>query len=134
MKVVIDTNVLLSGVFFGGNPLKILDAWRKKRFKWLVSPAILNEYRIAADELTRKYPEIDTDRILELIALNTLLIEAPKLRNSPCRDPNDTIFLEAALAGSATIIISGDKDLLSLASYQKVLILSPTQFLKRLQK
>ena len=49
MKVVIDTNVFISGVFFTGPPSKILEAWRDERVRVVLSPDIFEEYRRGVD-------------------------------------------------------------------------------------
>ena len=53
MRIVLDTNVLISGVFFGGNPRKILDLWQEKAFELVASSSILNEYEEVLIRLLR---------------------------------------------------------------------------------
>ena len=59
MKVVLDTNVFVSGVFFRGPPYQVLKAWRDGKIQILVSPAILEEYHRVMLELSARFPEID---------------------------------------------------------------------------
>lgn len=66
MKVVVDTNVFISGVFFTGPPSRILKAWRDQRIEIVISPEILEEYRRVGDILMLRYPAIDIERIFEL--------------------------------------------------------------------
>lgn len=56
IRVVIDTNVLVSGTFWSGPPASVLIAWRKKYFHWLVSPEILGEYRLTLGKLAGDFP------------------------------------------------------------------------------
>jgi predicted nucleic acid-binding protein len=53
MKAILDTNVLVSGVFWKGPPFEILNAWRKQRFELTISPAILEEYCRVLGEMTK---------------------------------------------------------------------------------
>lgn len=57
MRCVLDTNVLMSGIFFGGIPGRVLEAWTLGRIELILSPEILAEYRTVGAELSRRYPE-----------------------------------------------------------------------------
>lgn len=59
MKAVVDTNVLVSGIFWKGPPRKVLEAWRAGVFRLAVSPPVLNEYERVLAELAAKYPGVD---------------------------------------------------------------------------
>jgi len=59
MKVVLDTNVLVSGIFFSGPPAEILRAWSQGKFKLVLSPEIIDEYTRVSAELADKFPDID---------------------------------------------------------------------------
>ena len=69
MKIVLDTNVLISGIFFGGPPAQILKFWRLGVVSLVFSEAILDEYRRVAEELSVKFPPADLDRIFELLTI-----------------------------------------------------------------
>ena len=56
MRVVLDTNVVMSGRFIGGLPRQILEAWNHGGFEWVVSIAVLTEYRRVGLELGARYP------------------------------------------------------------------------------
>jgi len=75
VRVVVDTNVLMSGIFFGGVPSRILEAWASGRVELVLSPDILEEYRRVGDELASRYPEraAALAPILTLIAMNATL-------------------------------------------------------------
>mgnify|MGYP001557346384 FL=1 len=64
MRVVLDTNVLISGIFFAGPPARILAAWAVGELELLASVDILAEYRRVGDRLGKKYPSVDLDPIL----------------------------------------------------------------------
>ena len=59
MRIVLDTNVLISGIFFSGPPFEILDAWRRGRLELTTSPEILSEYNRVAHEIQLEFPGID---------------------------------------------------------------------------
>ena len=131
MKVVIDTNVFLSGVFFKGPPFQILQAWREGAIQMVVSPEILEEYRRVGEILSEEYPAIEYSPILEFVIHNAIIYAAPPLPERVCVDPDDDKFLACALAGKSNLVISGDKHLLTASGYKKVEILSPREFLNR---
>ena len=59
MKVILDTNVVISAVYFGGAPLRILKAWRDGQLELVVTDDILNEYDEIAKRLHARYPAVD---------------------------------------------------------------------------
>ncbi len=71
MRVAIDTNVLVSGVFWKGPPSAVLQAWREGRIEIVLSPSILDEYRRVALELSRHFPSVDLGPIVELLTLGS---------------------------------------------------------------
>jgi len=87
MRIVIDTNVLVSGIFFSGPPSKILKAWKKSEFQIVFSEEILEEYRRVAENLSEKYPSIDIYPIMELLMLNGSIIDTSGIDISICADP-----------------------------------------------
>lgn len=131
MRVVLDTNVVVSGVFFGGTPGKVLTAWAAGRFALVLSPAILDEYRRVGQDLGRRHPSLAAtfEPLLTLVALNATIVDAPALSDPVSADPDDDMFLEAALASHASIIVSGDRDLLDVSGWHDIVVLSPRQFL-----
>lgn len=67
MKVILDTNVFVSGIFFSGPPYQILDAWRDERFRLIVSFEILEEYRRVGEILATDHPGINLSPWIELV-------------------------------------------------------------------
>ena len=65
MRIILDTNVFISGVFFNGPPYKILEAWRDGRLVLAVSPDILEEYYRVGENLSSRYPEVDITPVLD---------------------------------------------------------------------
>lgn len=132
MRVVLDTNVVLSGIFFGGVPGRILSAWSDGRFQLVLSPEILDEYRRAGTELARRSAErgVALAPILGLIATNAALIDVLPLPQPVSQDPDDDKFLAAALAARAALVVSGDRHLLAVSEWQGIRVLSPRQFVE----
>lgn len=133
MRVVLDTNVVVSGVFFGGVPGKILSAWSAGAFVLVLSPPILEEYRRVGRELGLRYPAITAafEPVLTLIAMNAVIVDAPALSVPVSADADDDMFLAVALAAKAAVVVSGDQDLLEVSGWHGVDVLTPRQFLER---
>jgi len=129
VRVVIDTNVLISGIFFSGPPAQILDHWKNRAFLSVISKPIINEYVRVAEEIGRKFPLLEISEILDLFILNSEFVDTNGIEIRECEDPDDDKFLECAVAGGCQIIVSGDKHLLNMGKYQEVKILKPRDFL-----
>ena len=130
MRIVLDTNVLISGIFFTGPPYQILEAWRDGNLQILVSPAILEEYRRVMNELASQFEAINLDSFLDLLTLRSEIVLAPVMPRVIKDDPSDDKFLECAIAGKAACIVSGDKHLLKLSEFRGIRILTPRQFIQ----
>ena len=130
MRVVLDTNVFVSAVFFSGVPGKILGAWRDGRITLVTSPEILEEYRRVGDYLRTRYDGVDLDPFLALAATEGFVVEDLKLTGQICEDPDDDKFLACALASGAPIIVSGDKHLLRATGWHGIEVLTPRKFLE----
>lgn len=130
MRVVLDTNVILSGVFFGGPPGRILDAWRLGRFTLVLSAPILAEYREAGAEFEASYGRADFEAFAALLVVTAEVVEAPEhLPTQVCTDRDDDKFLACALAAGAGVIVSGDKRLRAVSGWSGVEIVTPRNFL-----
>ncbi len=127
MRVVLDTNVLISGVFYAGPPLQILISCIEGDFQLALSPDILLEYRRVGEEFSRKRSDPDFERLLSLLVAQALIVEAPDLNQPVCRDPHDDKFIACALAVCADVIVSGDKDLLSISGKISVPVMRPKE-------
>ena len=75
MKIILDTNVFISGIFFSGPPSQILKKWGNKSFQIILSEQILSEYQRVAEELSYKYPQVDIAPIIELITIYGQIID-----------------------------------------------------------
>jgi putative PIN family toxin of toxin-antitoxin system len=135
-RIVVDTGVVISAAF-GGIPLEALEAAREHPV--IVSPAMVAELAAVIAKLRRKLGDARHAKLQELARMLVLGAEwvEPTIRVDLCRDPNDAMFLEACLAGKATVLLSGDKDLTSLKAADleahdlgDVRILTPAQFVR----
>jgi putative PIN family toxin of toxin-antitoxin system len=131
-RVVIDTNVFVSGLNFAGKPGEILELFIKGDIEVFISPFILSEIeRIFRERF--KWGEGNIHRVLNRIKRQTILVH-PKNKVSVIKENDaDNRILECAIEGRVQYLISGDrKHLLPLKEYQRIKILSPAEFLKLL--
>jgi putative PIN family toxin of toxin-antitoxin system len=130
VKIVLGTNVFVSGVFFVGPPHKILEAWRDGKIQLLLSPAILEEYQRVMRELAVQFPEIRVEGLIDFMIVHSEIIVPPSLPPVIQADPSDDKFLECAVAGEAACIVTGDKHLLKLLKFRGISILKAREFVK----
>lgn len=136
MRVVVDTGILVSALIrpkgtIGG----VLHALRDGRFTTIYSTPMMLEVAdvLSLAKIQEKYhiqPD-DIEALINLVRLRGELV-IPKQTITACRDPQDNKFLEAALAGEADVIVTGDDDLLVLNPFEGVDILRPAEFLEKL--
>jgi putative PIN family toxin of toxin-antitoxin system len=131
LKIVLDTNVFISGIFWSGSPYTILKAWKKGRIELVVSESILEEYRRVASELTERYPGIDMSYWIERVSIAATVVNVPAQSAPICKDPDDDKFILCASAADRAIVISGDKHLLDENGYQGIEVLKPQDFVRK---
>jgi putative PIN family toxin of toxin-antitoxin system len=130
VNIVCDTNVLVSGVLFGGHAREILRLASRGVVINFISPDILRE---AENVLRRSKFGLHPEQVLEIIALfkDTFEIVTPSQRvRAISSDPQDNHVIEAALAARAKYIISGDKHLLEQMKWEDIHLVSPAQFMQ----
>jgi putative PIN family toxin of toxin-antitoxin system len=133
IRIVIDTNVIVSAILFGGIPGELLSLWKSGHIQPLASKDIIDEY---IKVLT--YPKFKlSEKEINYILYNEILPYFEVVTLKPGRtiiqeDPSDDKFIHCAQSGKAGIIISGDQHLLNLKLYGKIKILTPSQFLEKL--
>ena len=129
MKIILDTNVFISGIFWSGIPHKILKAWANGQITLIVSQEILDEYHRVANILTHKYPNIDLHGFMQLLLYKVEVVATIKLEEQICREQDDDKFIACALSSDAKIIVTGDADLLECTAIQdKITIITPSNF------
>jgi putative PIN family toxin of toxin-antitoxin system len=133
VKVVFDTNVVASASFWRGAPFDCLAAWAQGRCEAAVSPALLAEYHETVEELRLEYPERAFVEWANALTDSATLVFPTDRATRAIPDPDDEMILECALAAEADYIVSGDKrHLLPLRQFRGILIVNPSDFLRRL--
>lgn len=131
MRVVLDTNVVMSAIFFGGDPKAIVRAAVSKQIELVATKAVLAEYREVAERLHGHYHAVSFRRPLAILESLVKLVRPATLGGAVCRDPDDDAIIACALGGKAKIICSGDDDLLALNGFRGLEILKPREFKTR---
>lgn len=132
MRVLLDTNVLVAAVLFGGLPRRLLDAALQGRFVLVTGVELLDEFedvlldRFGFDRSAARLVRAEMDTIAELAQ--------PRDLPPVSRDLDDDLVLATADAGAAEVIVTGDKDLLVLEAHRGVPILTPRQFTERFEQ
>jgi uncharacterized protein len=129
VRVILDTNVFLSGVFFSGPPFQILEAWRDDRLHMVISQEILDEYRRVGSILSGQFPAIDILPIIKLVTVEAEIFPSCTLPEPVCTDPDDDKFIACAIASRCKFIISGDKHLLQVSGFKGINIIKPRNFI-----
>ena len=131
LKVVIDTNVLVSSLW-GGKPAKIIELWDAGKIIMVVSEEILQEYFSVIERFDVTDEDIEEMAVLFSNPHKALIVEPCQKIKIVKKDPADNKFIEAALAGGADFIVSGDAHLLEVKNQAGIPILAPAEFLKAL--
>lgn len=132
LKVVLDTNVLVSALLFKGGLSKLVDLWKKGNIIPVVSRETFREFRtvLGYPKFSLTGQEIKMLIEEEVLPFFEIIEIADKIRGV-CRDPDDDKFLACAVSASADFIVSGDRDLLDMDKYKSVRIISASEFLSR---
>ena len=135
MLAVIDTGVLVSGVFWRHEPHRVLLAWKCGLLTPVVSPPIFGEYERVLEDV-RRIEGFTTDLSpwLEALRIAAMWVSPSPLARKLCRDPSDDKFIEAALASGARTVIARDHDLTILKKPYGIEILTPRVWLSRLPR
>ncbi|MDF2953798.1 MAG: putative nucleic acid-binding protein [Thermodesulfobacterium sp.] len=134
LRVVLDTNVLVSALFFKGELSKLL--FPLKKFILLFSEETLNEFIKVLHYPKFSLTEDEIEYLLqfEILPYSKIVEVTFKFDKEICPNKDDQKFLELAVSAKANYIITGDKDLLNLKEINKIKILSPKEFLSLLKK
>ena len=134
-KVVLDTNVLISGVIASGYSASILDAVRREEIKLVTSAHLLEEFIevISRRHITRKYPKAaeEAEALLDFLRAYAILKAGIPEATAVSPDRDDDFVLACALDGLVDCIVSGDPHLLDLKEYEGIPILTPREFVER---
>lgn len=135
MRVVLDTNVVISGFFWNGSPNDILVSASRKMISLFTSESLLTEL---SETISRKKFAIrlkESEYTVESLlytycSMSTIVVPVEFLDYPSIKDPDDEIVLATAYAASANCIVSGDSHLLDLKRFDIIDIVNPSDFLK----
>jgi len=135
MKIVLDTNVWLSGIFWDGEASKIIEKAEKKDIQIIISEDILSEIVnvLSRESKFQKYIlnfKLSIEDMLRTILSISTLIETKSKLDIIKADAKDNIILEVALDGKVEYIVSYDNHLLNMIEFRSIKIISPEEFLK----
>lgn len=128
-RVVIDTNIWLSALYFAGKPAQIINLVEEEKVTSVTSSFILDEIReklISKFDTPRAYAN-GTVSYIESISERV----STKAAIFDIRDPDDNPIIETAIKGKCKFIITGDKDLLTFGSYRSIHVVTPSEFLEK---
>lgn len=138
MRVLLDTNIWISGLLWGGNPRRIIQLAVSEQIVLYSSKLLIEELQttLAYSKLQRRLEKlaITAEELLVEVARITQLCQPVTISDlSQLRDPKDKIVLETAVSVPVEVIVSGDEDLLILKEFQQIPILTTKQFLENYQ-
>lgn len=129
LKVTLDTNIIISALIFGGSSKKIIQKIIKNEFKVYISPQLVSEL---VEVLVKKFNFSEKMiMMLEAQIISLFKVVYPTKNINIVRDIDDNRVLEVAVESNSSIIITGDKDLLTLKSYKNIKIMSPKDFIEK---
>jgi len=131
MRVVLDTNVFLSAVL-GGTLKAVIEHWRAGHFTLVVTDEIAGEYLAVLRRRKFGLPNDVVDDIIGYVFHKAEFVTPMERLRVIQADPADDKFLEAAVAGEAAFIVSGDQHVLSLQTYRGISIITPRELLDQL--
>lgn len=133
LKLVLDTNVFISGIIFGGNARTILNLIIQGKLKLYISDEILSELKDVLQRDKFGFPLKNIYHILNEIDLISELVSPTFHHNIVERDPKDNIVIDCAVAAGVDYVITGDHDLLEMKVFGNIKIISPAGFIKAIR-
>ena len=133
MRIVIDTNIVASAIFFGGRPRELLELLLQHELSAFITQEIIEEYQGTIEYLQNEYPSKRIAVPLTQIIAACNMIETTS-EVKVCRDPDDDKFFACALDSRSLYIVSGDKDLLAVKKYKDVQVVTVAQFFRDIWK
>jgi putative PIN family toxin of toxin-antitoxin system len=131
VNLVVDTNVLMSAIYFGGLPKLVFDGILRGAWRMVITPEILREYRRIASDLGSKFPGIQALPVVDVLAAHALVLPGRRVSTPICSDPADDMFLLCAVDGGASAVVTGDRALLRVGTYEGVSVLTVRQWIER---
>lgn len=135
IRAVLDTNLLVSYLLTNGESTsRIMAHWEAGNFVFLQSPQILAELiSVLNRPKLQPYLKSDSQVLIDLIEADTEFVKGELALHGVCRDPKDDKFIACAVEGNADYIVTGDKDLLDLGTYEQIQIIIAREFLSLLE-
>ena len=134
IRAVIDTNIIISALFWGGLPEKVFVAARDEQFTALLTEPLITEIAkvLGRDKFTEQLSKrhMTVEAITAQYRAAAVFVEPAEIPIGVVRDPKDVMVVACAVGGKADFIVSGDKDLLVLNAYENIPIVSADQFLQ----
>ena len=129
-RVVIDSNVWISALVFGGAPRRVYEVVVDGGVRIVVSAEILTEIRRV---VSAKFPDFaeDVQALLAVLHDQVEMVTLGAVTITASRDPDDNRVLETAILGDAGTIISGDRDLLELDNFEGVAIVRASEWVEQ---
>lgn len=138
MRTVADTNVVVSGLLWRGPSRQLLDAARQGSVELFTSGPLLAELEevLQREKFLNRLAaaRVQAHDLVTGYAALAAVIQPATIEPVVFRDPDDDAVIACAVAAAATIIVSGDRDLLALKSHQQIEILKPAEFMARLRQ
>ncbi|MGA8030343.1 MAG: putative toxin-antitoxin system toxin component, PIN family [Bryobacteraceae bacterium] len=129
LRVTADTNIYISALQFGGQPLRLLELAREENIVLTTSAAILQEIaEVLRDKFQRS--ERDIEQAMQHLSHIAETVIPSERVNAVADDPDDNAIIECALAAEANVIVSGDRHLLSLGQFGGIQIMKVADFLE----
>lgn len=130
-RVVLDTNILVSALLFGGRLSRIVDLWLERKIIPLITRETFEEFQSVLTYPKFSLTEEEIKMVIEEYILPFFEVVDPEESvTDVCSDPEDNKFLTCALSGRAEYIITGDKTLCNLREYKGIKIINAKEFLK----
>ena len=131
IRVVLDTNVLVSSILFKGELAGIVDLWKRGKIVPVVSRETFDEFRTVLEYPKFKLTKVEIKLIIENEVLPFFEItETSDKVSRVCKDPDDDMFIACALSASADFIVSGDKHLCDVGVYKTIKIIRASDLFK----
>jgi len=133
-RIVLDTNNLISGIFFEkGNEARVLDETLAGGAKLLASLEALQEFQETVSRPKFQLSALEALAVFQLIVSSCEIVLAPPRAEVKCRDPEDQKFLDCAVGGRADFLVTGDRDLLILGHVGRTKIVTAAEFIRTLK-
>lgn len=131
IRVVLDTNVLISALLFKGELSRIVGLWQKGKIIPVISKETFDELRTVLEYSKFSLSRAEIKSLIEHDILPFFeVVNVSKHVKGTCRDPEDDKFISCAISASVDWIVTGDKDLSDLKKYHSIRIIHASDFIK----